>query len=113
VNQLLPDIYRDRSGDAGTQLYNKAAFANPAPGTYGNMNFNTVLGFRRWDLDAALSRIFNVAETQRFEVRAEAFNVTNSVRPVDPVTNFNDINFGRVRNVRDPRIMQFALKYVF
>jgi hypothetical protein len=113
VNQVLPDIYQDRSGDLGTQLYNKAAFTNPVPGTYGNMNFNTVLGFRRWDFDAALSRIFAAGENQRFEVRAEAFNVTNSVRPVDPSPSFNDINFGRVRNVRDPRIMQFALKYVF
>jgi hypothetical protein len=113
VNQVLPDVYQDRSGDVGTQLWNKAAFASPAPGTYGNMDFNTVLGFRVWDLNAALARVFNVTENQRFEVRAEAFNVTNSVRPNDPINNFNDVNFGRVRSVREPRIMQFALKYVF
>ncbi len=113
VNQVLPDIYQDRSGDVGTILYNKAAFANPAAGTVGNLNFNTVLGFRRWDLDAAVSRTFNIRERQKFEVRAEAFNITNSVRPNDPSTNFTDINFGKVTSVRDPRIMQFALKYVF
>ena len=113
VNQVLGDVYLDRSGNVGTLLYNKAAFANPAAGTLGNLNFNTILGFRRWDLDAAVSRTFNVNERHKFEVRAEAFNVTNSARPNDPSTNFNDINFGKVTSVRDPRIMQFALKYVF
>ena len=113
VNQLLPDIYQDRSGDVGTQYWNRTAFTNPAPGTYSNMDFNTVLGFRQWDFNAAVSRVFGLTENQRFEVRAEAFNVTNSVRPNDPSNNFNDVNFGRVRSVRDPRIMQFALKYIF
>ena len=49
------------------------------------------------------------------EARAEAYNVTNSFRPGvgSPVTNFNAGNFGQINTSLDPRIMQFALKYMF
>jgi hypothetical protein len=47
------------------------------------------------------------------EFRAEAFNLTNAFRMQDPVTNFNGSNFGQVTSAYDPRIMQFALKYLF
>jgi hypothetical protein len=46
-------------------------------------------------------------------MRAEAFNITNSFRMNDPITNFNASNFGQVTSAKDPRIMQFELKYVF
>jgi hypothetical protein len=62
----------------------------------------------------ALSRTFNLRESQRIEVRAEAFNVTNSFRPENPATVVNTTaTFGQIRSALDPRIMQFALKYVF
>jgi hypothetical protein len=47
------------------------------------------------------------------EFRAEAFNLTNTVFKNSPVTNLNSNTFGQVLSARDPRIMQFALKYVF
>jgi len=72
----------------------------------------------------AISRLFQVREGKNIEIRAEAFNVTNSLRrdplftgnPLyDPTTfyTFNSNTFGQVKNAMDPRIMQFALKYVF
>ena len=62
----------------------------------------------------ALSREFKVKENQRFEVRGEAFNLLNSIRPQNPATSFAAGNtFGRVLNAYDPRIMQFAVKYLF
>jgi len=77
----------------------------------------------------ALARAFQVSEGRRLEVRVEAYNVTNSFRPTfGPVTNgaaqittgasilglSMAVNtFGQIRNSLDPRIMQFALKYVF
>lgn len=113
ANQILDDVYLDKSGGLGTRLYNKAAFAHPALGTFGNMGRYAVSGFPNWDLDVALSRTFSVSENQALEVRAEAFNITNSVRPNDPSGNFRSGNFGKIRSVQDPRIMQFALKYTF
>jgi hypothetical protein len=46
-------------------------------------------------------------------MRAEAFNITNSFCMNDQITNFNASNFGQVTSAKDPRIMQFELKYVF
>ena len=67
----------------------------------------------------ALSRIFNVG-THRIEARWEVFNPFNVAIPNNPTTvagnqlvSLTSPNFGRVVTMRDPRIMQFALKYVF
>jgi len=54
-----------------------------------------------------------VRENQRVEFRAEAFNLTNSVRYNNPTSNLSTNTFGQITSALDPRIMQFALKYVF
>jgi hypothetical protein len=110
VNQLLLDPY----GNKTIQNYlNPAAFAMPALGTLGNLGRASIVGPGMWQFDMALSRTFQLREAQRLEFRAEAFNVTNSVILDNPTTNFNSSLFGQVTSVKDPRIMQFALKYVF
>jgi hypothetical protein len=60
----------------------------------------------------AVSRQFHVGQ-DRVEVRLEAFNLPNAVRAIDPTPNITNVNFGRITAVQDPRIVQFALKYVF
>jgi hypothetical protein len=113
-NQILADPYSDRSGGPLTQWLNPAAFALPDLGTYGNVGYNSIVGPAQWSFDMAVSRQFRFRETQRFEVRAEAFNVTNSFRPQNPATALNNTaTFGQIRTAQDPRIVQFALKYVF
>ena len=61
----------------------------------------------------SVSRAFNFRESQRLEFRVEAYNVTNSFRPGQPNATLNNANFGVIRTSLDPRILQFALKYVF
>ncbi len=111
ANQVLGDPYGDRG--SLTKYLNAAAFAQPALGTLGNSGRNSVEGVGSWQLDAALSRVFRVKETQRLEFRAEAFNLTNSLIKMDPGVNLNSNTFGVINSSRDARIMQFALKYVF
>ena len=65
------------------------------------------------NFDAGLTRRFTVSEKQRLEFRAEAFNVLNLMRPGNPNTSLNSALFGQVTSALDPRIMQFAVKYVF
>src|SRR5207249_10659601 len=110
VNQLKQDPYGDKSVD---KFLNPAAFELPAFGTFGNSGMSSIAGPNTWQFDAATSRTFQLRETQRLELRAEAFNVTNSFQMNNPNTNFSSNTFGQVTSARDPRIMQFALKYVF
>jgi hypothetical protein len=110
VNQVLDNVYGDKT--VGNYL-NPRAFAQPAPGTIGNLGAGSIEGPGYWTLDAALTRAFQVGDMQRLELRVEAFNLTNSLRMNNPVTNFNSGNFGKVISAQDPRIMQFALKYFF
>jgi len=104
---------------------NRAAFAMPALGTYGNMGFGSVYGPGFWEWDQTASRQFRITEGQNLELRAEAFNVTNSVRLANPGLIFNSpATFGKITTSNSTtgsvsptgsggRIIQFALKYIF
>jgi hypothetical protein len=112
-NQILGSPYGDRS--ALTGYLNINAFALPTPGTFGNLGRNNVVGPGYWDWSQAVSRQFQLGEGQTLEVRAEAFNLTNSLRRGNPGVSLSSPGtFGRITSsVNGPRIMQFAVKYVF
>ncbi len=107
------DPIGDDSGRPGTIWINRSAYRLPAVGTLGNAGTRTVAGPNQWDLDIAVTRTFRVTEGQRFEFRWEAYNVTNSFRAQNPSADASSQLFGQIRQARDPRIMQFALKYLF
>ena len=96
-----------------SQWLNPAAFAQPTVGTLGNMGRNNLRLPGTWQFDVALSRVFQFRETQSMEFRAEAYNLTNSFRPGTINTNLSSGQFGQIRTSLEPRIMQFALKYIF
>jgi hypothetical protein len=113
ADQILPNAYGDTSGRPLTYWINRDAFGPPPVGRLGNMSPRTVVGPKIWSFDMALSRTFQLRETHQVELRAEAYNVTNSFRPNNPNTSQNNQFFGLIRTARDSRIMQFALKYSF
>jgi len=114
ANQRADQIVGSPYGDKTIGKYlNPAAFAQPALGKLGNVGSNSVLGPGTWQFDIALSRTFQFGEVRKVEFRTEAFNVTNSFLMNNPVLNLNSGTFGRVTSSKDPRIMQFALKYFF
>jgi len=120
-NQVLANPY----GDGSLKNYlNPKAFAQPALGTLGNIGTRNVIGPSYWQFDTALSRVFQVRENQKMEFRAEAFNVTNSLRKGNPGATsaapfistsvpLNSNTFGQINTSGDARVLQFALKYVF
>jgi carboxypeptidase family protein len=113
-NLLLPDaIYLDTSGRPNTQYLNPAAFGQPTVGTLGNMGRVNIRLPLAWQFDMALARTFRLREAQTIEFRAEAYNVLNSFRAGVINTALSSAQFGRIRTALDPRIMQFALKYLF
>ncbi|HYR43311.1 MAG TPA: carboxypeptidase regulatory-like domain-containing protein, partial [Terriglobia bacterium] len=113
-NQVLENPYGDTSGRPLTRYLNPSAFSVPGLGTLGNMARATIQGLGTWQFDTALSKIIRIrGGAQNLEFRAEAYNVTNSFRPENPSTVLNTAVFGQIRSSLDPRIMQFALKYLF
>jgi hypothetical protein len=110
AKQVLGNPFADRNS---LTYLNINAFEQPSLGTIGNMRPANIVGPSYFTLDLALARNFQVREGQRFEFRAEAFNVTNSLRRGDPTSMLNSNTFGQIRTALDPRIMQFALKYIF
>ena len=112
-NLALLDTFKDKSAAPLGVYVNPAAFVLPDVGTNGNLGKANILGPSTWQFDMSVSRGFQVREGQRVEIRGEAYNVPNSFRPQDPNVTLNSPTFGQIRSSYAPRIMQFALKYVF
>ena len=90
-----------------------AAFASPTTGTLGNLGYDSLVGPGYFDVDIALSRRFAIREHQNLEIRGEAFNIQNRVNFLNPTATMNSSNFGKIQTDVSPRIMQFAVKYMF
>lgn len=108
--QLLENPYSDKTID---NYLNPKAFGQPALGTYSPLGASNVLGVGLIQIDMGLTRTFQVRERQSVQFRAEAFNLPNHVNPGQPVTAINNPSFGKIQSAGDPRLLQFALKYVF
>ena len=133
-NQILDNAYTGLSGP-NQPYFNVNAFATtcgatPTPGcqplgTFGSLGWNSLTGPSFWDMDLALSRIFRIRERHSLEIRADAFNLTNSfvsnpassAQPGSSVVpGFEAINnsqFGLNNTAQATRKIQFALKYAF
>ena len=121
VDQVLANPYGDRK--TPNTWFNPAAFAQPAPGTLGNFQRNSVRAPGYWAVDLAVSRLVPFGEGRTLELRLETFNLLNTINWAPPVPamgadrthhNFNSGAFGRITSMTGtPRVMQFGVKYGF
>jgi hypothetical protein len=133
---VQPDnVYTGNDGP-GVPYLNLSAFALPPLGQVGNLGWNSIVSPTYWDLDLALSRQFRITERQKLELRADAFNITNSfvtfvggaqavgpsistAMPGSPaVPAYDSITSGSLFSLNNAyaqptRKIQFALKYIF
>jgi hypothetical protein len=111
VDQVSDDVYGEKSL---ASYLNRAAFAQPAPGTFGNLERNSIRGPGFWKVDLAVSRLFSFGASQNVEVRIETFNLLNNFNWGNPEVRLRNGNFGRIRSIAgDMRILQFGVKYGF
>lgn len=139
-NQVLLNTASPNRGQACAniapcvQWLNPAAFVQPSyggvrNGGFGNMGPYSLLGPAFWQWDQAIARSFRIKEGQSLQIRAEFYNITNSVRlglgyggalGSTTGTNFGT-TFGSATTDATPdasttapsRVIQFAMKYVF
>lgn len=142
ANSARPNRVGDPNGKPcipGT-VFNTCAFVtNAVLGTFGNAGRNIIRGpgFQNWDI--SFLKNFPIGERYRFEFHADFFNIWNHVNPqlfpskflfdnpstdhgLDlapgesgcPIDNNNEnCAWGFPQSARDPRFVQFALKFYF
>jgi hypothetical protein len=82
-------------------------------GTFGTAGRNILRGPHSFNFDWGLFKQIPVREGHNVQFRAEFFNLFNNTNLGLPTNNLQSPNFGRITGAGSPRIIQFALKYVF
>jgi hypothetical protein len=108
-----PIQYSDPRSSNNHQYFSTAQFSDELLGVAGNSSrrFFHGPGLNNWDF--AIHKNTAITERLRAEFRFELFNAFNHAQFFNPTGNFTSGNFGNVTQARDPRIGQFALKFVF
>ena len=105
----------------GHFAFDPSAFADPGPvGVIGSSPRTICCGPGINNFDVAFLKDTTVTEKTRLQFRAEFFNLFNHTQFVNPAptggvasADFNSGAFGTVVRARDPRLIQFALKFIF
>jgi len=121
VAARIGNPYGARTNFGANNYVSKAAFAASPTGTFTTTPPLTILGPANYELDMALLSEFPIREQQRVQFRWEVFNVPNeayftSAASGGTITNswaLTSNTFGQFLSAANPRIMQFALKYIF
>jgi hypothetical protein len=97
-----------------TQWFNKAAFAPPPAGFFGNAANGTIRGPGLVDFDFSFTKHTRLyKERVNSEFRAEFYNIFNHTNLLGVSTAFGSGTYGRVTSALDPRIMEFGFKIIF
>jgi hypothetical protein len=103
-------------------LINRAAFALPAAGTFGNLKRGDVRAPSIKNIDFSVAKNWKMKERYGLQFRAEMFNVFNfvnfrghnaSVAGGGIDNTLSNGGFGRAGSTRGPREIQFGLKFTF
>ena len=115
VSYLRPNVVGDwkMANPTPQAWFNKAAFAAPAPFTFGNAGRNVLRGDNVQRFDISVFRNFRINEKVYFEFRAEGYNVFNTVTYGDPTAEFTNVNFGRVLSAAAARSLRLGGTIVF
>lgn len=107
--------------NAGNYWFNTANFCDPTTGlpcpqqlgTFGNTPHALCCGPALNNTDLVIAKQTPLTEKLNTEFRAEFYNAWNHTQFLNPDGNFSDSTFGQVLKARDPRVMQFAIKFLF
>lgn len=95
------------------RYFDRGAFVLPAEGQFGTAGRNSMRGPGSINFDLGIFKQFPVREGHRLQFRAEFFNLPNHANLGLPNNNLQSPQFGQITSAGAPRVIQFALKYVF
>jgi hypothetical protein len=110
---LNPKTITTVNGTPGHYYLNAAQFADPTPGTFATTRRSICCGPGENQWDITFSKRIALTEAKYFQFRADIFNAFNRTEFVNPDGNFSNSTFGQILQARDPRLVQFALKFYF
>ena len=84
---LIPGV--DPYLGSDRNFLNPLAFAVPAPGTYGNLPRNALVGPNFKQFDLILAKRFPIKESTNLEFRSEFFNIFNRANFANPASTLN------------------------
>jgi hypothetical protein len=80
-SQERPDLVPGRSSNpikgGPVQYFDPTAFSLPAPGYFGNLGRNTMIGPGLVSIDGAVNKSFAFGDRARLQLRGEVFNIPN------------------------------------
>jgi hypothetical protein len=80
----------------------------------GNLPILAFDGPSQFRIDLALSKRFGLGSSHRFEVKGEAFNLTNTPSFFRGDMDINSETFGRITGVNvGSRVVQLSIRYEF
>jgi hypothetical protein len=116
VNQIA-QVNLSKGIGSGAYWFNPSSFASPGPLTFGNTGINIFNGPGFYDLDFSLFKNIDISERFKLQLRAEAFNSTNTPQYGNPGTNITTSTFGRVTGYCGTscgaRDLQLGVKFLF
>lgn len=100
-------------GRSVTKYFNTAAFAAAPQFVIGTSSRNPVRGPGLQNADLMVGKTFRISERLKLEMRAEAFNVSNTPPLSDPNGSFGNAAFGSISSAGNPRVFEFVAKLHF
>ncbi len=110
---LNPKHQQTINGITAPYYFNAAQFSDPPVGQFSTTPRSICCGpgLNQWDI--TFSKRIAISEAKYFQFRTDIFNLFNRTSFYNPDGNFSNATFGQVLQARDPRLVQFALKYYF
>ena len=117
IANITGNAYGTRTRFGANGFLTPTAFTTlPATGTYSTQRPLVLSLPASYEMDLAVSRTIKVPKTdsQSIQVRWEVFNATNeAIFSGNPAGSTTGSTFGNFTTTANPRIMQFAGKYIF
>jgi hypothetical protein len=114
IGATRPSLTGTSPGDAAEGYYaNRAAFAAPAPGEWGDAKRNSLTGPAQFSLNAAVARTFRVGDRVNLDWRIDAMNVLNRVTYTAVNALITSPQFGLPTRTNDMRRLRTSFRLRF